>query len=420
MAMTPETTDDPIAPEWPSYCNPRYVMPASIQVMITGSDGRTVRMPVAVTKMLPGSKPYLGGYRHKKTGYLYHHASTQTVEGLPRKGGWKKPENQSHRDTQTYEYKTRTIMTGRECGTQMERKDLLLDNVGDTVVVSKVYFSASQLDEVKRQKTLVIQCYWRGYVARHKTWKIREALYNQYLETQRAQAEAAAEVEKKKQYEINRRTNPKSAADFELLYHELDEWTQKEKQAAQALSSDKERKARNAEILTKQTKALHTIDKLKAAASKNGRGKRVDKMLELMGKPKLVEMTSGEVQEVHTQFTVRAAELMDLYSGLGDLAVSIDDRLDILLNVKWTVREFDCKLSREITDLCDREAEMLNRGRGEETLAGLRKRLSNLFLQFIETPDFNPEATRFLKVPPKPPSGSSSGTSLRKLMSQTA
>ena len=59
-------------------------------------------------------------------------------------------------------------------------------------------------------------------------------------------------------------------------------------------------------------------------------------MLELMGKPKLVEMTSGEVQEVHTQFTVRAAELMDLYSGLGDLAVSIDDRLDTLLNVKVT------------------------------------------------------------------------------------
>ena len=51
-------------------------------------------------------------------------------------------------------------------------------------------------------------------------------------------------------------------------------------------------------------------------------------------------------------------------------------------------------------DLCDREAEMLNRGRSIETLSGLRQRLANLFLQFIETPDFNPEATRFLKVPP--------------------
>lgn len=42
---------------------------------------------------------------------------------------------------------------------------------------------------------------------------------------------------------------------------------------------------------------------------------------------------------------------------------------------------------------------MLNRGRSESSLAGLRKRLANLFLQFIETPEFNPEAARFQKVP---------------------
>jgi hypothetical protein len=32
-------------------------------------------------------------------------------------------------------------------------------------------------------------------------------------------------------------------------------------------------------------------------------------------------------------------------------------------------------------------------------LVGLRRRLSNMFLQFIETPEFNPEAARFQKVP---------------------
>ena len=106
---------------------------------------------------------------------------------------------------------------------------------------------------------------------------------------------------------------------------------------------------------------------------------------------------------MHTQFKVRAAELMDLFQGLQDVGVSMDERLDVLLNVKWTVREFDCVLSRDIVDLCDREAEMLNRGRPVETLAGLRKRLSSLLLEFIETPDFNPEATRFLKVPPSQP-----------------
>jgi len=32
-------------------------------------------------------------------------------------------------------------------------------------------------------------------------------------------------------------------------------------------------------------------------------------------------------------------------------------------------------------------------------LAGLRKRLANLFLQFVTTPEFNPEASNFQKVP---------------------
>jgi hypothetical protein len=67
-------------------------------------------------------------------------------------------------------------------------------------------------------------------------------------------------------------------------------------------------------------------------------------------------------------------------------------------------------LSRDIVDLCDREAETLNRGRPVETLKGLRTRLSNLFLQFIESPDFNPEAVRFQKVPLTTMNKSSSST----------
>lgn len=64
--------------------------------------------------------------------------------------------------------------------------------------------------------------------------------------------------------------------------------------------------------------------------------------------------------------------------------MSIDERLDILLHVKWTIKEFDCNLTREIVDLIDREADMLNRQRPEASLVNLRKRTLNLFLQFIE------------------------------------
>ena len=50
-------------------------------------------------------------------------------------------------------------------------------------------------------------------------------------------------------------------------------------------------------------------------------------------------------------------------------------RLDVLLHVKWTVKEFDCNLTREIVELIDREADLIDRGRDVKTMGGLRRRL---------------------------------------------
>lgn len=134
---------------------------------------------------------------------------------------------------------------------------------------------------------------------------------------------------------MDRRMNPKTVRDFELLYDELDAWVQKEvKMMHDSTLSSEERKRRAADVLAKQTKALQTIDRLKVEASKQHREKRIDTMLELMSKPKLWEMGTGEVQEVHNQFTVRASELMDLYRVLSDSKSSLDERLDVLLNIK--------------------------------------------------------------------------------------
>merc|ERR1719393_126087 len=159
------------------------------------------------------------------------------------------------------------------------------------------------------------------------------------------------------------------------------------------------RREAHRELLQKQTKLLQTIDKLRIQANASNRDAKIKKTLESMSKPKVWAQNDGETTTVHTPFTTRAKELMDLYSGLRLPLLTVDERLDVLLHVKWTVKEFDCNLTRDIVELIDREADMLNRGRSETSLQGLRKRLGNLFLQFIETPEFNPEAMRFQKVP---------------------
>jgi hypothetical protein len=92
---------------------------------------------------------------------------------------------------------------------------------------------------------------------------------------------------------------------------------------------------------------LQTIDRLKISAGKDQKVQKIEKYLKSMSDPKQwVRRTDGRVTEVHTPFTIRAKELMDLYKGLRMKGISTDESLDILLNTKWTVKEWDCNLTR--------------------------------------------------------------------------
>merc|ERR1711865_1175584 len=161
-----------------------------------------------------------------------------------------------------------------------------------------------------------------------------------------------------------------------------------------------ERKVALAQVLNKEVKLLQTIDRLKLSAAEENKADTIEQTLSGLADSKKWGMSDGSLKEVDTPFTLRARELLELYHGLSAAngSMTVDERLDVLLHVKWTVKEFDCRLTRDLVDLIDREADMINRGRPETSLEGLRRRVANLFLQFIETPEFNPEAMRFQKV----------------------
>ena len=100
-----------------------------------------------------------------------------------------------------------------------------------------------------------------------------------------------------------------------------------------------------------ETKLLQTIDRLKQAAAKENKATHVLSTLYDLSKPKTWDLTNGKTVSVHTPLTTRARELMHLYQGVNLPLLSMEERLDVLLHVKWTVKEFDCNLTREIVDL---------------------------------------------------------------------
>ncbi|GMH51657.1 hypothetical protein TrRE_jg2332 [Triparma retinervis] len=399
MSSSPEVPSSlpPIDSAYPPYVDPNYIMPGEITVSTMLDDGRRSTFNVTIEKLPEDSKKsYLGGYRHKRTGVTYHHGSAQT-QATARVH--KDVSNLRNRDTQTYSMVTKSTQLVRESGTQMKRKDVHLDDAGDKEVEAKPYFTSNQLLELQRNKTLVIQCYWRGYIARKQAWDRRDEIYQRQLSRLRAAEDAVRDRAALQKEEIERRMNPRTVSDFEILYNELESWRHAEmaKVKGSGLGAGPQ-KAMVAALLAKETKLLQTIDRLKAKAVRGGRDKRVDTMMRAMSKSKKWELSSGMPVKVETPFTTRAKELSSLFLALKGEVRGADERLDVLLNVKWTVNEFDCALTRDIVELIDREADLLNRGRSQKTLKGLRQRLTNLFLQFVETPEFNPEAQRFLKV----------------------
>lgn len=348
----------------------------------------------------PSEKPYYGGYRDSRTGVDYHHAATQC--GPERVSKWANAPVRYTRESQTSTVVTRSIQSKREGGAQTKRSDLHFDTATDREVTPRPYFTSEQLMAVRQKAALHIQCQWRASMAREAAEALRREREEAAAAAYEDEMRKAAELEAKHQRDIERRMHPRTAEDFGVLYDEVEAWRSAETARIHSEVADAEaQKEALAALLAKETALLGTIERLRTVANKENREKRVSEFMSSLARSQTWQTRTGDVVVVDTPFITRARELKDIFDGLSDTKLSRDDRCELLLHVKYTVKEFDCALTRDIVGLVDRETDMLNRGRPESTLTALRHRLRNLFLMFAENPEFNPEAARFHKLPPR-------------------
>nr|CCC91401.1 conserved hypothetical protein [Trypanosoma congolense IL3000] len=344
--------------------------------------------------------PFLGGYRSKKDGSrIFRHAATQ----LSSPGNTTLADLQYGpivrdkvtRKTQTYGV-SRSCQTLREGRMQTARPDYEVDEKFDEVVVAKPYFSSQQLHSLQSVKIVVIQKMYRKWKAR-KVYRqladIRQAFLNKA-----ARQAAAEEAERRRheEFELGRRAVPRTADDFKTLRRELEIWRASESERILADSSlnDAQKRTALSHLTNKEIKLLRELETLRGNALNNRRVQRFENILDTMTSAK----KCGPVSVV-TQAAERAYELRQLYVSLTEVPKTTEGRLDILLHIKWTVKEFDAPLTRQIVELIDREADLLQRGRTACSLKGLRTRLENLLKRFIATPEYNPAVDEVVKGP---------------------
>ncbi|XP_073252451.1 IQ motif and ubiquitin-like domain-containing protein [Porites lutea] len=376
--------------------SPTYKLPDKVNVKVE-IDGREVEVVVHIEQE-NRKKPFLGGYKHRLTGVEFHNAAAQTIPKIRVPSSVEK----FHRDTQTYKLRNRVQQTTNTTSTQMTKDGCYVSNVTDKILIPGRYVTAEEHHRKILKKVIILQTYWRRWLAKNYVQKLREdRIRRQEWERQeelRKQRERAERIRK----EWERRMNPKTKEDFDLLYSHLEKWRNEEMALIDELYSGPERKAALVGLLEQEAHLIASIDRHKLVADEENKDKRIKSFLNKAAAPKQWKAFDGKITEMDTPYTIRAQELRDIYSTLSMKYLTQDERLDVLLTLKHTVKEHDCKLTQEIIELIDREADLLMRGVKESNLEGLRKRILTLFLQYCKTPLFNPEAARIIKVPQDP------------------
>ncbi|XP_067420081.1 IQ motif and ubiquitin-like domain-containing protein isoform X1 [Emydura macquarii macquarii] len=374
-----------------------YNMPDVITVRVQ-TDSDTFQDVAVEIERPTYRKPFLGGFKHRVTGVEFHNAGSQTVPKKRHDKGIKV----FCRETQTVVEKNKRQQTRNTTSTQMTKIGLYVSNMTDKLIEPRTYLTAEEYHKHRLDAVIILQTNFRRWHAINVVQKLKEE------KRLRLEWEAQEELRKKREKEERlrreheRRLNPKTKEDFELLYHALELWRQEEMERINNTLTGAERKAALCALLEQETQLIASIGRHKLNADEENLQKAILFFLDKCAEPKKWKAYDGKITEMDTQFTLRARELLEIYRSISMKNLPKDERLDVLLTLKHTVKEHECKLTYEIVELIDREADLMMRGVKECNLEGLRKRICTLFLQYIKTPTFNPEVARVLKVPPDP------------------
>ncbi|KAI5627059.1 IQ and ubiquitin-like domain-containing protein isoform X1 [Silurus asotus] len=384
----------PIKPVKPQQeCN----MPDVITVRVQ-TDADSYQDVVVEIERTTQKDPFLGGYRQKVTKTEFYHAAVQTMPKIrPDKG----VETLS-RDTQTLQVKTKAEQCTTNSSTQMTKPGCYISNMEDKVITPRKYISADECHSRFLNAVITIQAHIRRWLAIRLTTQLRldKELCLAWIEQERRRWKEEKEEQIRTQYQ--RRINPETKEDFAVLYNALEKWRKEELERINATLCGAERKAALCALLEQETQFLASIEHHRIAAGKRNQEKGVQAFLNKCAAPKQWQASDGTMTQMDTTHTIRARELRDLYHSITMSDLSQEERLDVLSTLKNTVKEHSCKLTQEIVELIEREADLMTRGMMERNLEGLRKRIATLFLQYIKNPTFNPEVSKLLWVPQDP------------------
>ncbi len=228
-------------------------------------------------------KPFLGGFKNKLNGKEFHNASAQTMKRV-------KPDNgipKFCRDTQTVVSKHIKAQTRQDMSTQMTKPGIYVSRVEDRLLTPKPYQTAEQLHAIHVMNAIVIQKYFRRWLAKRRFAALKTAFEERIQWEKENEEKRVEDVERRRKNDIYRRLNPRTKDDFEILYSALEKWRLEELAKINATKTGAARKAALAMLVDQEAELIATIERYKIEASKENKEKQIQFLLEKVSPKKL-------------------------------------------------------------------------------------------------------------------------------------
>ncbi|XP_050180331.1 IQ and ubiquitin-like domain-containing protein isoform X2 [Myiozetetes cayanensis] len=310
-----------------------YHMPDVITVRVQ-TDSDSFQAVVVKIERPTYNKPFLGGFRNIRTGVEFHNAGSQTrCKKRPNKAT-----KSFGRETQTVWEKNKPQQTRNTTSTQMTKIGLYVSNMTDKLISPGKYFTAEEYHKRRLEAVIVLQKYFRRWHAINVVQNLREQKKLRLAWEAQEESRKKKEKEEKFRREYERKLNPRTKEDFELLYHDLELWMQEETERINRTLTGAERKAALCALLEQETQLIACFERHKLNANEENQHKAVLHLLDKCAQPKRWKAYDGKITEMDTQDTLRARELLEIYRSISAKDIPKDERTDVLLTLRCTVK----------------------------------------------------------------------------------
>lgn len=325
------------------------------------------------------NKPWLGGYRDRKSGKVYHHAIVQTNF---------KPKMYSsvvQMDQQSQTCVDKAVNNVSQCA--WTQTGNAYDGRQLQVKQYQSYQSWLQKDYVL-SSVLKIQRAFRKIAARKRLSKRTTVMEQQQTVMTEPNITTALEVKQQ---------------NFYMLYTMIGKWWKKERQRIKEIKTENSKKAAQMSLLKKEIRFLLEMEKQRSELKYELTKHDDMTFLNKTSKPKMFKDKTGKLLTMDTVGNQKARVLKNIYINIilgqdpNTLGEKLLNRTKVLDEMYAVVSESCYKYKKNLLDTIAIEKELTIMRVDVSSMRSIQSRVEQMFRHFIRQPEVNPEADLYYR-----------------------